>query len=237
MADEQAERIPPEFCKGERHTPKWSFCFMDSTRIEAGENIIPAILQSNLGREFADLHMIANDFSFALECLTEANKIGLPDSENLPSKSLIFSAVVAYARPFMTAVRARIDKPYFSKVATFSFELHDYLMAVRNKHVAHSVNDFERAEATGVMVGTPQTQWRPAGIGIATTFAVGLSRKLVEQAIMQIDGMLAAINVRIVEMRPDLFQEFCAQIEEEGKWQVAPFPRLPDRDKVDKRRS
>jgi hypothetical protein len=94
---------------------QWQFRFVDTTTIEAGEFIAPARLSSDLGREYAEWHMVGTDLSFALDCLKEADKLGIPDSENLHSKALIFSAVVAYARPFKTSVRAlRMDAAHFS---------------------------------------------------------------------------------------------------------------------------
>ena len=100
MTNEKDKQLPPEFSQSERFSQGWTFRLIDPPA-EAGETgHAPAILRGDLAREFADLHMVANDLSFALECLKEANKIGLPDSDNLLSKALIFSAVIAYARPF-----------------------------------------------------------------------------------------------------------------------------------------
>jgi hypothetical protein len=96
-----------DFSMGEKQSPRWTYQFVDLTRIEAGEHIVPAKIDSQAGREYAALQSVLEDLSFALECLREADKLGLPDSENIHSKALIFSAVVAYARPFKTSVRER----------------------------------------------------------------------------------------------------------------------------------
>lgn len=238
MTNDKDEALPPEFSKAERQSPGWQFRFLDTTTINAGEMIVPAKLSGDLAREFAELHMIGADFSFALDCLKEADKLGLPDSENLHSKALIFSAVVAYARPFKTSVRSlRMDAGYFSSLSSFSSETHDYLIAVRDKHIAHSVNDFERSDATGVMVGTPQTEWRPAGVGVTVMQTIGLSRRIVEQAIAQITDMLQVVTDHIDRIRPELFQIFCAEYAREGKWEMAPIVRFPDRGNVQKRRT
>jgi hypothetical protein len=132
--------------KGEKLSPHWTYNFFDLPRIEAGEYIVPAKIDSVAGREFAALQLVHNDISFALECLQEADKMGVPDSQNLRSKSLIFSAVVAYARPFKTGVREiRMEESSFAAAGQeFNLDLHNYLIAVRDKHVAHSVNEFEQ---------------------------------------------------------------------------------------------
>lgn len=220
----------------ERSSQNWTYRFVDLRRIEAGEIIAPAILRGDLAREFADLHMVSNDLSFALECLTEANKVGLPDSNNLLSKALIFSAVIAYARPFKGGVRKlKMDIAYFSSIPTFKADVHNYLISIRDKHVAHSVNEFEGCEATGVMVGTPQAEWRPAGVGVLQSYHIGLSRKIVERAIAQITDMISSISADIDKKRPDLFQEFSAAFAIDGKWEMMPF-QLPNRENVAKRR-
>jgi hypothetical protein len=238
MSNDKDKALPPEFSKAEHQAPQWQFQFLDTTTINAGEMIVPARLTGDLAREFAEWHMIDADFSFALDCLKESDKLGLPDSENLLSKSLIFSAVVAYARPFKTSVRAlRMDAGYFSSLSSFSVETHDYLIAIRDKHIAHSVNDFERSDATGVMVGTPQTKWRPAGVGVTMIQAIGLSRRIVEQVITQISDMREVATGHIDRIRPQLFQVFCDEYAREGKWEMAPVARFPDRGNVQKRRT
>jgi hypothetical protein len=238
MSNDKNKALPPEFAKAEHRAPQWQFQFLDTTTIEAGEMIVPAKLTGKLAREFAEWHLIGADFSFALDCLNESNKLGLPDSENLHSKALIFSAVVAYARPFKTSVRAlRMDAGYFSSLSSFSSETHDYLIAIRDKHIAHSVNDFERSDATGVMVGTPQTKWRPAGLGVTMMQAIGLSRGIVEQAIAQITDMRDVVTGHIDRIRPELFQVFSDEYAREGKWEMAPVAQFPDRGNVQKRRT
>lgn len=237
MTNEKDKQLPPKFSQSEHQNPQWTFRFVDPARVEAGEMIAPAILQGNLASEFADLHMVANDLSFALECLKEANKIGPPDSANLLSKALIFSAVVAYARPFKTGVRElKLDINYFSSIPTFKADVHEYLIAMRDKHIAHSVNEFERSKATGVMVGTPQAEWRPAGVGVVQAFHIGLSGMIVEHAMAQITDMLDRISAEIDKKRPELFREFNAKFAKEGKWEMEPLAQIPNRENVAKRR-
>jgi hypothetical protein len=133
----------PPIGKGERISPDWTYQFIDLARIERGESIVPGKIDSNDGREFAALNLIQGDLRFSLDCFDEAEKLGIPDSQNTHSKALIFSAVVAYARPFKTGVRGiKLDKDFFASLAgDFSTSLHDFLIDVRDKHVAHSVNE------------------------------------------------------------------------------------------------
>jgi hypothetical protein len=164
--------------KGEMHKPQLTWRFLDLTPIEAGEHIVPAKLDGELAAAFADLHMIANDLSFAIDCFREADKIGMPDASNLHSKALIFSAVTAYSRPFKTGVRQlKMDASYFETATNFDLELHNNLISIRDKHIAHSVNEFERSASVGVMVGHPSAKWRPAGVGVTKLNAIGVPRE------------------------------------------------------------
>jgi len=90
---------------GELLAPQWSYKFLDCSQIDAGEMIAPAHLDSELACRFAALHLVFDDLSFALDCLTEADKLGVPSSTNLVLRSLIFSGAAAYARCFKDGVR------------------------------------------------------------------------------------------------------------------------------------
>lgn len=129
-----------------------------------------------------------------------------------------------------------MDINYFSSIPAFKADVHKYLIAIRDKHVVHSVNEFEQSKATGVMVGTPQGEWRPAGVGVTQAYHIGLSGKIVKHAIAQITDMLGRISADIDKKRPELFQEFSAKFAKDGKWEMAPIVQFPDRENVAKRR-
>jgi hypothetical protein len=228
-----------EFSKGEKVAPSWSYQFLDLSPVEAGARLAPGSVRSKSGSEFAALNMVASDLRLALSYFTEANKMGMPDPENLISRALIHSAVTAYARPFKTGVREIQLRPdFFSPLgSSFDAELHDYLIDVRDKHVAHSVNEFERFEATTLMVGTPDgTSWRVAGMGLTSLNSIGLSLRLVEAAIEQISRMLRVLDQKIDEDRKALYEEERSRFARDGKWEIAPAFHLPDRKNVAKRR-
>jgi hypothetical protein len=219
------------------HKPQVTWRFLDLTPLKAGERIVPAKLDGELSTEFSDLHMIANDLSFAIDCFREAHKIGIPDASNLHSKALIFSAVTAYTRPFKTGVRQlKMGASYFEIAASFDPGLHNYLISIRDKHIAHSVNEFEQSASIGIMVGLPPAKWRPAGVGVTKFNSIGITNRIVEASIIQIEAMLNLIQSRIDEIRPQLFIEFREKFEKDGKWEMAPLT-IPNRDNVSTRRS
>ena len=113
-----------------RKSPRvWTHQFFDFTTIEANSSVVPGRIDSDAGRRFAALNMMASDLRLALSCPSEANKIGIPDPENIHSRALIHSAVTSYARPFKTSVREiQLSVGFFSPLgAGFDVGLHDYL--------------------------------------------------------------------------------------------------------------
>lgn len=221
----------------EAFSPKVTFTWINPNPIEAGERIVPARIASRAGRKFAALCMILTDLSFALECLTEADRLGIPHAINLHIKTLIFSWVVAYARPFIGGVRAiKLTTDIFSEEATFNIDIHEYLIALRNKHISHSINEFESCEAIAMIIGTPELGWRDGGaIGAAETQSIGLTRTMVRQAIAHITGAINFLSTIIEKRRVELYNEFKIQFAKDGKWEMAPF-RVPHFSNVSKAR-
>jgi len=65
--------------------------------------------------------------------------------------ALCSGAVVRYARCFSSGARHQLRHDLFDGATQEHRELHDYLIAVRSKHVAHSVNWFEETEVTAMI--------------------------------------------------------------------------------------
>jgi hypothetical protein len=215
-----------------------TFTWINPSPIEKGEFIAPARILGEASRKFAAFHLIRNDFRYASECFKEAEKIGVPSATNTLSKALIFSGVVAYARPFKTGVReVKLDPETFSALAAFNIELHQFLIAVRDKHVAHSVNEFESCEAVAAVIGTPQAGWRDgSGVGVAITQVIGLSLAIVRDAISQTAAMTDFLTDQIENQRRNLYEQFRTKFAADGKWEIAPIARLPNRRNVSRRR-
>lgn len=225
--------------KGETLSPQWVYQFVDLSRVEAGELIAPGKLKGKKAEEFAALQLIRSDLEFALECFEAAQEHGTPEGSNSQCRALIFSRVVAYARPFVTGARAkRLSGNCFADQLSFNVGLHSYLLSLRNKHIAHSVNEFEQCAATTVMVGSPDSKkWRVAGIGFTRMRAIGLSLALVEQSISQVGAMMKALDSDISQRRSALYEVAHAQFVQNGSWESAPFASFPSRRNVNRRRS
>jgi hypothetical protein len=223
----------------ERFEAIWVTKIVDPKPIEAGEQIASAKLTTEPARQFAALHLVMADLEFALECLIEADKLGFPDASNPQSRALIFSGVVAYARCFKEGVREiRLRPEDLDAVsAGFDREIHDYLIVLRDKHVAHSVNDFEYCEAVATVIGHIERSWRVGGgVGVIMKKMIGISGALVKRAIKHIGAVKGALSVDIELRRRVLYDEFDAAFAKDGKWEMAPLARISDRDGISKRR-
>jgi len=205
-------------------------------KINKGEVLVPAKLTSESARKFADLHLILGDIHFAINCLKEAKKSGIPNDSDLQSKALIFSGIVTYGRCFKTGVRS-IDLNALIQRDTFDKHIHKYLIALRDKHITHSVNDFEDCEAVATMIGTPKSGWRyGSGIGVVKKQTIGISKELLQKAIGHIKMIEKHIKDQISELRKLIDTEFQEHLASGGKWEFSPILKISNRTNISKRR-
>lgn len=179
------------------------------------------------------------DLAFAEECLKAANEIGIPDDKNLHSKALIFSGVVGYARCFKSGVRALTLVPadLHDRGASFDDAIHEYLIALRDKHVAHSVNDFEQCESIAIVIGRPGAEWRDgSAIGVVKKQSIGISKAIVKRAVFHINALRTFLEAELPAQRVALHADFLASFQETEQWEMAPIMKLSDRSKVAERR-
>lgn len=225
--------------QGEAFSSDFSFTWISPGPIEAGEAIAPAKLTTQAARVFAALHLILGDLAFAEECLNAANEIGIPDDKNLHSKALIFSGVVSYARCFKSGVRALTLTPnaLHDKGTPFDNNIHEYLIALRDKHVAHSVNDFEQCETVAIVIGKPGVGWRDgSAIGVVKKQSIGISKALIQQAVSHINILRNFLEAELPAQHIALHADFVENFNKTGKWEMAPIMKPSDRSKVAERR-
>ena len=178
--DSEEEQLPP------RHAPravrKPSHSLGESPTVEemhvygehSGPTSIPlptdfewVALTPEETTAYRDLRLLNADLDFAIGVLEriQTNRpardlIGEDrDSERDDFRARWNAALVAYARVFAHGMRARLDPTIFDPDAR---TLHQYFMRLRNRHVAHSVSDYERI---GVLVALePGDEPRSDGI-------------------------------------------------------------------------
>lgn len=209
--------------------------------IAKGELIAHARLETPEAKIFADLHLVLGDLEFALACFRRLLGGGPPNSADLETKALAFAAVIAYGRGFKEGVRHRLDARNLAAVPGFDTEAHAYLIDLRDKHVAHSANNFEESEAFAIVVGTPQSdksiRWRDgSGAGARVRQGIGLARWQIERAAEHTAALSRHVQAEIDVRRLDVHAAFAQELEQRGRFEWAPLVTMPRRDRVNKRR-
>ena len=101
-----------------------------------GQDVIPRKVNHKVAERWADLTGIANDIQQVLECCDLLVSVG---DDGPMKKALQDSALIRYRRCFASGVRERLDiSELFDNVGALT--LHKDLIALADKHVAHSVN-------------------------------------------------------------------------------------------------
>jgi hypothetical protein len=101
-------------------------------------------IQMGEARYLADLNGIQIDLQAAIDlcnCLLDIYRMEKPDFKLVEPISI--AILIKYSRPFVTGVRKKLSIDAVSKLTKDELEKHNKFLALRNKHVAHSVNEFE----------------------------------------------------------------------------------------------
>jgi hypothetical protein len=106
---------------------------------------------------YADLVSITDDLEFVIRACERLHvkMVAAEAVDPVVARALWMSALVAYARCFKTGKRRRLTLEDVKALPLQGdvVEWHWFLMNMRNKHIAHSVNPFEIV-SVGAVVGT-----------------------------------------------------------------------------------
>lgn len=123
----------------------------------------------------ADLVFVREDLQHVARCCDELAKMGWSLNQRTILQALVDSALVRYRRCFKKGVRTLITK-FLELLSEEDRRLHDYLIAYCDKHIAHSVNNFETAIPV-VWVGmSADGTLKRGGIGSRTRQLVLISK-------------------------------------------------------------
>jgi hypothetical protein len=125
----------------------------------------------------SDLYGVIKDLASVSEfCqrLVDAFDVDSPDLHLLDA--LATACVVRYCRCFEGGVRTKLDPDSVRAVDPRFAEFHDYLFALRQKHLSHSVNEFE-ANCVAVSVAEPPSPPEIRGITVVGGRVAGLDRR------------------------------------------------------------
>ncbi len=153
-------------------------------------------------RKFADAQSVEQDLAYAVDALSALLDDGQIPGGSLIARSLLVAALVAYARCFTTGVRRRysLDVQRIEAMDAGAAAYHRWLLAVRNKYIAHSVNAYEQG-IPGLLLSPPESGVRMIlGCSFLRSEFVGLAKQDVEQAIRFVSQVRALVDDDLVGM-------------------------------------
>lgn len=146
----------------------------------------------------ADSVSIINDLRFVIACCARLrDELGDGDADSLVIQALWSSSVTTYARCFKDGKRLglkRSDVEGFD--GTGALALHQWIMDMRNKHVAHSVNPFESARVGVILASSNAAAREVVGVAEMSMSWISATREGVESV-----GRLSQMLLERVEAR------------------------------------
>lgn len=140
-----------------------------STRIGAsyarpGERAVIVTTEST--KELRDLASLARDFELAEAYLEHylAGDIEGDEEYASPLDAMWMTAAILYARAFSNGVR-HAAKPELVDASSDEGTMHKYVLDVRNKYLAHSVNGFESVDVVAFLTASSFAKPAITGIG------------------------------------------------------------------------
>lgn len=115
--------------------------------------------------------------------------------------SLCAGAVVRYARCFSSGARDQLHHNFLDGASEEHRHLHEYLIAVRSKHVAHSVNWFEETDVT-VMIREEDNSIQSVAAGHGRV--VGLDSDMPDRIRQLVRWLISHVENEIAGERPKL---------------------------------
>lgn len=99
---------------------------------------------SDLAGEFEDLHGVSRDLEMARRLCLIAEGFGKDDvNQGVAVDGLLSAALIRYMRCFSSGVRSPLRSDDLSKFGAEIVETHSFLKDYRDKHLAHSINNYE----------------------------------------------------------------------------------------------
>jgi hypothetical protein len=194
---------------------------------------------SSLVRDIASLRRdleLANVYAdeFAKVDPAELAPAGLAHNTQDLRLALWFAAIVAYGRAFNNGVRSeRLDTTTLDEE---QLEAHNYFLDLRNKHVAHAVNDYEQTVVLAYLTNSAFASRHVTRVGHIHIEVLAGDKSDAAMLVRLLEHFIRAIHRRLNVLHDEIIRELGAM----GKDAVYALPdfeaREPQRAKVAKRR-
>ncbi|WP_331292402.1 MULTISPECIES: hypothetical protein [Methylobacterium] len=200
----------------------------------------PTVHRTEKSLKFAATISVVQDLKFCQDAFSQAEKLGLPSFGDVTSRSLVTAGMVIYGRCFHHGVReVRLNNNDLINLPKgFNHQLHQYMMDVRDKHIAHSVNSLETC--TPIAIAVQEDDGRIVdgfGVGSYIKSGIGMSRAMLLEAIDNLNILISALNERLEGERGTIHSEFQARLAAGEQPPPAPFAKPLDRATVGKART
>jgi hypothetical protein len=117
--------------------------------------------------------------------------------------ALSTASIVRYCRCFEGGLRAKLDRDSAGAIDARFTEFHDYVFSLRQKHISHSVNEFEENHVTVAVVEPPAPR-KVENINLVGGRIAGLDQPTAVH-LKELAGKLkTAVDIRIEEERVKL---------------------------------
>jgi len=184
----------------------------------------------------SDLYGIIKDLDSVSEfCqrLVEAWGAEPPDFHLLDAIST--ACVVRYCRCFEGGVRFKLHPDSVKAVDPRFTEFHDYLFSLRQKHLSHSVNEFEE-NCVAVSVAEPPSPPEVKGIAVVGGRVAGLDRRTASNLQELVKKLRQAASVEY-DTEEDKLKAIVDNIPIDDVYRLPePAPFQPDWKRADRRR-
>lgn len=132
--------------------------------VRPGERTVVVTTEST--KELRDLASLARDFELAEAYLDHYLTGDIEGDEEYasPLDAMWMIAVILYARAFSNGVR-HAAKPELVDASSDEAAMHKYVLDVRNKYLAHSVNGFESVDVVAFLTASSFAKPAITGIG------------------------------------------------------------------------
>jgi hypothetical protein len=196
----------------------------------------PREVQLKEAERLADLSGALYDLESALGFCRLLARLEVKAPDDFVSADALTTAIlVRYARCFTTGVRAKLSTDVVDSLSERKRAVHDFVLLVRDKYVAHSVNSLEENVVT-VHVVEPPDDRRVGTVGYLGGRFVSLSKEIATEIAELCETLMKYVDQQIKDERARLQK----LIEALPLDDVYRFPELrvfvPDWDDLDRNR-
>lgn len=192
--------------------------------LRAGQRVVKVPSGGLQDATLTDLASLRRDFEMAHQFISTFAALARSEVEaDSPQQALWIAAVTMYGRAFGTTGLRHAARPSGEIYNAEDRTAHDYVIAMRNKYIAHSVNALEQAAVFAVISGATVEELTVEGVGTQHASLARLSRsralqiaRMCEAQVADIDARLAEAQAAIATELTDLEPEFVLSLEELG---------------------